>query len=62
VLNLIGGYKLPKLDNFTSVPEGSTYEEKRAKFFELVKSLNAGLTEIIFHQVGLYIIKCQNAK
>jgi predicted glycoside hydrolase/deacetylase ChbG (UPF0249 family)/predicted neuraminidase len=49
VLNLIGGYKLPKLDNFTSVPEGSTYEEKRARFFELVKSLNAGLTEIIFH-------------
>ena len=49
VINMIGTYTLPKLDNFTSVPEGSTYEEKRTRFFELVKSLNAGLTEIIFH-------------
>jgi predicted glycoside hydrolase/deacetylase ChbG (UPF0249 family)/predicted neuraminidase len=49
VINMIGGYTLPKLDNFTSVPEGSTYEEKRARFFELVRSLNPGLTEIIFH-------------
>lgn len=42
-------YTLPKLDNFTSVPEGSTYEEKRSNFFKLVKSLYPGLTEIIFH-------------
>jgi len=49
----IGEYQLPKLDNFSSVPEGSTYEEKRANFFKLVKSLNAGLTEIIFHPATL---------
>lgn len=49
MISLISGYSMPKLDNFTSVPEGSTYEEKRARFFELVKSLDAGLTEIIFH-------------
>ena len=49
VLNLISGYTLPRLDNFTSVPEGSTYVEKRTKFFDLVKSLDPGLTEIIFH-------------
>lgn len=42
-------YKLPKLDDFGSVASGSTYEEKREKFFELVKSLKPGLTEIIFH-------------
>ena len=42
-------YKLPKLDNFTSVPEGKTYEQKRTSFFELVNSLQPGLTEIIFH-------------
>jgi len=42
-------YKLPKLDNFTSVPEGKTYEQKRTNFFELVNSLQPGLTEIIFH-------------
>ena len=49
VINNVGEYRLPKLDNFTSVPEGSTYEEKRNNFFKLVKSLNSGLTKIIFH-------------
>jgi predicted glycoside hydrolase/deacetylase ChbG (UPF0249 family)/predicted neuraminidase len=49
VITMMANYSLPKLDNFTSVPEGKTYEEKRANFFALVKSLNPGLTEIIFH-------------
>ncbi|MFA5814430.1 MAG: ChbG/HpnK family deacetylase [Bacteroidales bacterium] len=53
VINHVGEYRLPKLDNFTSVSEGSTYEEKRANFFKLVKSLNSGLTEIIFHPAAL---------
>lgn len=42
-------YTLPKLDFFTSVPHGDTYEEMRENFFNLVKTLPAGLTEIIFH-------------
>ncbi len=49
VVDLIAAYKLPKLDNFTSVPHGNTYEEVRKKFFKQVKSLPSGLTEIIFH-------------
>lgn len=49
VIAMAAEYKLPKLDNFTSVPKGSTYEEVRENFFQLVNSLNAGLTEIIFH-------------
>jgi predicted glycoside hydrolase/deacetylase ChbG (UPF0249 family) len=49
VLKILDDYHLPKLDNFSSVPRGSTYEEKRDKFFTLVKSLGPGLTEIIFH-------------
>ena len=53
VIENIGEYRLPKLDNFTSVPEGSTYEEKRANFFKRVKALNSGLTEIIFHPAAL---------
>ncbi|HEY3390265.1 MAG TPA: polysaccharide deacetylase family protein [Prolixibacteraceae bacterium] len=53
VIKNVGEYRLPKLDNFTSVPEGSTYEEKRANFFKLVKYLNSGLTEIIFHPATL---------
>jgi len=42
-------YPLPKLDNFTSAPEGKTYEEKRDNFMKLVTMLKPGLTEIIFH-------------
>jgi predicted glycoside hydrolase/deacetylase ChbG (UPF0249 family)/predicted neuraminidase len=49
VIEMINAYKLPKLDNFTSVPNGKTYEMKRAGFLALVNSLNDGLTEIIFH-------------
>jgi predicted glycoside hydrolase/deacetylase ChbG (UPF0249 family) len=49
VIEMINAYKLPKLDNFTSVPDGKTYEMKRANFIAMVNSLNEGLTEIIFH-------------
>ncbi|WP_423127056.1 exo-alpha-sialidase [Gaoshiqia sp. Z1-71] len=49
VIGMINAYQLPKLDNFTSVPDGKTYELKRANFLALVNSLNEGLTEIIFH-------------
>ena len=49
VIKLVANYKMPRLDNFTSVGEGKTYDEKRANFFKLVESLKEGLTEIIFH-------------
>ncbi len=49
VVGLLGDYTLPKLDFFSSVPEGKTYEEKRENFFNLLNSLEPGLTEIIFH-------------
>lgn len=49
VLSTSNKYQLPKLDNFTSVGAGATYEQKRDKFLALVKSLKPGLTEIIFH-------------
>lgn len=42
-------YPLPKLDNFTSAPDGDSYENKRENFIRLVQSLKPGLTEIIFH-------------
>lgn len=53
VKNVVDAYRLPKLDNFTSVPKGATYEEKRTNFFALVTSLDPGLTEIIFHPAVL---------
>ncbi len=49
MIKYLESYPLPKLDNFTSVPNGKTYEEKRGSFFTLVNSLKPGLTEIIFH-------------
>jgi predicted glycoside hydrolase/deacetylase ChbG (UPF0249 family) len=49
VVELLNQYTLPKLDNFSSVPDGNTYEEKKANFFKLLNSLGPGLTEIIFH-------------
>jgi len=49
MLKLIADYPLPKLDDFHSVAPGKTYEEKRQKFLEQVRTLPPGLHEIIFH-------------
>lgn len=49
VVDMLSRYKLPKLDNFSSVPDGTTYENKRENFFRLLENLGPGLTEIIFH-------------
>jgi len=42
-------YTLPKLDDFTSVPNGKSYQEKKENFFDLIQNLEPGITEIIFH-------------
>lgn len=49
VVKMMEAYRLPKLDFFSSAPNGSTYEEKIDNFKKLIKSLKPGLTEIIFH-------------
>ncbi len=49
LLDMLDSYSLPKLDYFSSVPGGDTYEEVRKRFFEQVRTLQPGLTEIIFH-------------
>ncbi len=48
-LKVLSGYTLPKLDDFHSVGTGKTYEEKREKFFEQVRTFEPGLNEIIYH-------------
>jgi hypothetical protein len=48
-IKLMAEYKLPKLDDFHAAPEGKTYEEKREKFYELVRSMSPGINEVIFH-------------
>jgi len=49
MISHVNNYKLPKLDFFSSAPNGSTYEEKCENFYALVRSMPVGLTEIIFH-------------
>lgn len=46
---LFSDYKLPKLDDFYAVIDGNSYEEKLQIFYQMVKSIKPGLTEIIFH-------------
>jgi predicted glycoside hydrolase/deacetylase ChbG (UPF0249 family) len=46
---LLEQYSMPQLDDFYAVPAAQTYQEKIDKFYELIKLLNPGLTEIIFH-------------
>ncbi len=49
MIDIVNAYSLPKLDYFTSVPRGRTYDEVRLNFMDLIRSLDPGLTEIIFH-------------
>jgi len=42
-------YTLPKLDDFSSVPDGKTYHNKKENFFDLIQNMEPGITEIIFH-------------
>lgn len=49
MIKFLEAYPLPKLDNFTSAPDGKSYENKRDNFIKLVTNLKPGLTEIIFH-------------
>ncbi len=46
MVDIIRKYPLPKLDHFHFTPLGATYEEKRAAFYELIKNLPPGLTQI----------------
>lgn len=47
VIDLVARYPLPKLDDLRFVPESVSYEAKREKFYELVRGLSPGLTQII---------------
>jgi predicted glycoside hydrolase/deacetylase ChbG (UPF0249 family) len=49
MIKYLDEYPLPKLDNFTSAPDGKSYEDKKGNFIKMVKALKPGLTEIIFH-------------
>ena len=40
---------MPKLDDFSSVPDGKDYQNKKENFFDLIQNLEPGITEIIFH-------------
>jgi predicted glycoside hydrolase/deacetylase ChbG (UPF0249 family) len=49
MINIGTMYTLPKLDDFYAAPGAKTYEAKKQAFYDLVRSLQPGITEIIFH-------------
>ncbi|MFP4367749.1 MAG: polysaccharide deacetylase family protein [Bacteroidales bacterium] len=49
LFTMLENYSLPKLDYFSSIPHGDSYEDMRENFFDQIRSLKPGLTEIIFH-------------
>ncbi len=49
VAKMLEAHKLPKLDFYTYVPKGSTYDELRDNFFAMVESLRPGLVQVFFH-------------
>ncbi|HET8736931.1 MAG TPA: exo-alpha-sialidase [Pricia sp.] len=53
VVEMTKGYTLPQLDYFTSAPKADTHDEKITAFKDLIKDLEPGLTEIIFHPAVL---------
>jgi len=49
MIAVLDAYTLPKLDDFHSIESAKTYEEKKEKFFAMVRGMNPGLNEVIFH-------------
>jgi predicted glycoside hydrolase/deacetylase ChbG (UPF0249 family) len=49
VVKMVNAYKLPKLDFYTYVPKGKSYEALKNNFFKMVKSLDPGLVQVFFH-------------
>ena len=46
VIDLVARYRLPKLDDLRSVPDADSYEAKREAFYNLIKGLQPGITQI----------------
>jgi predicted glycoside hydrolase/deacetylase ChbG (UPF0249 family) len=46
---LLKTYKLPKLDDFHAAPEADSYEKKVEAFEALVREMEPGINEVIFH-------------
>ena len=45
----INDYKMPKLDFYSYVPKGKSYDEVKQNFFGMVNSLDPGLVQVFFH-------------
>jgi chitin disaccharide deacetylase len=46
IIQLMGEYPLPKVDDLRLVPDGETYEQKKADFLKMLRDLRAGITQI----------------
>ena len=48
-IDLIARYPLPKLDDIQFLPDAESYEEKRQRFYDVVRDVASGITQIIIH-------------
>ena len=48
LIDLVKNYPLPKLDELYIIPNGNSYEEKRDRFIELLRTMPSGLSLIMF--------------
>jgi len=49
MIDVIRGYPLPKADDIQFVPDGETYEEKRARLIKVIEGLEPGITLVKFN-------------
>lgn len=48
-VQMVKDYPMPKLDDFHGIEFAKTYEEKKSKFYTMVKSMKPCLHEVIYH-------------
>ena len=42
-------YRLPKIDDIQNLPPAQTYEEKREGFFQVIRELSPGITQVFLN-------------
>lgn len=48
VIDMMGEYPLPKVDDLRFIPPGDSYEAKKQSFLELLQNLPPGITQVAF--------------
>jgi predicted glycoside hydrolase/deacetylase ChbG (UPF0249 family) len=49
MVEAVAQYRLPKIDDIQNLPPAQTYEEKREGFFQVIRELSPGITEVFLN-------------